>query len=360
MWFFLLLFVQNTPWQVPDTQIYKRLFSIHVARGDQGQWFFLDRQDQTVLLADSHGNIKATTGGKGEGPGYFQRPSKIVFTDGQLFIFDPPYIHRLDGDGNFLARLSYPSHLVLVERVTNGWVALSGLAYGYKDADLELIHFDDDFKHERTWFRWAPENERYDAKPLGDGEFWINPAEDYTALRSEPQGRYVYVKPAGLAAIFVFDSSDGKLVRKIKVPGPPLPFDREWGERYLAFQNNLGQGKIQFKPHFPDYFPVISQFYISVDPYLIVDKWSPPSQTDVFGESPRPIPSLVYQLNGEPVESPVSRIKGGNRIVGMDESWFYVIFTTEDEMYSIDRVARNDLATFLENHPLPPFSLEDF
>jgi hypothetical protein len=72
-----------------------------VCEDDKADFYVLDQREQRVLKFSPDGRLLSTFGRKGQGPGDFQSPGRIVFTSrGELAVLEDLYyvsFHRTDG-----------------------------------------------------------------------------------------------------------------------------------------------------------------------------------------------------------------------------------------------------------------------
>jgi hypothetical protein len=82
---------------------------------DQGNFYVLDGKDFKVHKFSAAGRVLQEFGQKGQGPGDFQAPSRIVFTsEGELAVLeDLNFVSFLRTDGSFLRRLDLQGRLGL-------------------------------------------------------------------------------------------------------------------------------------------------------------------------------------------------------------------------------------------------------
>lgn len=86
-----------------------------VCEDDQKNFYILDRMEFKVYKYSSEGRLLQKFGQKGQGPGDFQSPSRIVFTSqGELAVLeDLYYVSFLKTDGTFIRRLDLNGRLGL-------------------------------------------------------------------------------------------------------------------------------------------------------------------------------------------------------------------------------------------------------
>jgi hypothetical protein len=86
---------------------------VSVCEDDRGDFYVLDQREQKVEKFSSDGRPLRTFGRKGQGPGDFQSPGRIVFTSqGELAVLeDLYYVSFHKTDGSFLRRLDLNGRL---------------------------------------------------------------------------------------------------------------------------------------------------------------------------------------------------------------------------------------------------------
>jgi hypothetical protein len=88
---------------------------VSVCEDDKGNLYVLDQREQKVLKFSPDGRMLSTFGRKGQGPGDFQSPGRIVFTSGgELAVLeDLYYVSFHKTDGTFVRRLDLNGRLGL-------------------------------------------------------------------------------------------------------------------------------------------------------------------------------------------------------------------------------------------------------
>jgi hypothetical protein len=88
---------------------------VSVCEDDRFNFYVLDRMEHAVFKFSPEGRLLAKFGRKGQGPGDFQSPGRIVFTpEGELAILeDLYYVSFLKTDGTFVRRLDLNGRLGL-------------------------------------------------------------------------------------------------------------------------------------------------------------------------------------------------------------------------------------------------------
>jgi hypothetical protein len=86
---------------------------VSVCEDDKGDLYVLDQRERKVLKFSPAGRMISTFGRKGQGPGDFQSPSRIVFTSGgELAVLeDIGYVSFHKTDGAFIRRLDLNGRL---------------------------------------------------------------------------------------------------------------------------------------------------------------------------------------------------------------------------------------------------------
>jgi hypothetical protein len=86
---------------------------VSICEDSQANFYVLDRMEQKVFKFSSDGRLLTTFGQKGQGPGDFQSPGRIVLTpEGDLAVLeDLYYVSFLKPDGTFIRRLDLNGRL---------------------------------------------------------------------------------------------------------------------------------------------------------------------------------------------------------------------------------------------------------
>ena len=157
-----------------------------VCEDDQKNFYILDRMESKVYKFSADGRVLQTFGQKGQGPGDFQSPNRIVFTSqGELAILeDLNYVSFFKTDGDFIKRLN------LNDRLNLGYIGPNRF-YG--------------------WI-WRPEDRQQvmvDEKNAIISTFHIQPRETFSVFLPDETGRAVmfnYVSEFYVPG-FLFDHS---------------------------------------------------------------------------------------------------------------------------------------------------------
>lgn len=107
-----LLFTQNLRIPSSDKGGRYSFFSGGVEADSKGNIFVLDGYDAKVLKFDPAGNYLTSIGGKGQGPGEFQAPTRIII-DGQDRLYVQDIVRMalfvFSADGKFLKGINGPA-----------------------------------------------------------------------------------------------------------------------------------------------------------------------------------------------------------------------------------------------------------
>jgi len=359
------LFLGEPEWRLEDTGIFVSLSLGLVAHSEQLDWYLLDLEEKKILRYNAKGERLADISGRGQGPDRLDRPNRIQYINGRLYVFDRQFIKVFHRDGVFIERLSAPEKIWNIKKVKYGWVGLGGMSFHEKTqrAPLQLLWFDERMSSEETMHSWPSETDRtgeafsYDRrmKEMRRKTTPYNPTERISSLHTGPRGLWAYVLPSGEDRIYIFDLSAKKLFKALDLSGPCIPFKQAWGERQLEKAqldaDRLFPGQTKYEADFPDCFPHVRNIGVSLQNRLAVFKWTlTPPQNDWL-----PKDSLTtveaYTAEGEPTElTGLERHLG--KVAAVENGMAYVFYSNEDQMFTIARCSVDEIDAFYREHPL--------
>ena len=329
-------------WQTESMEIYHRLSSAQIVLTENNELFILDRAGREVLHYNADGARVNRFGRKGQGPGEFAQPNSIVSLNDKLYVFDWRRVHIFSHGGHFIARFNQPESVSSFYKAVVGWIGLSKVDFRLPDEPHRLYWFSEDLQESRVLGEWPGALSTKTSFTVN----YCNPAEDATMLSISPDKLSAAVKPINAAKIYLFDLSGPKRDGVLEISGGTLPFNKEWGQKYIEM---LNRKKADCIPDFPDYFPVIQSMGFNVLNHLLVFKWSafPFLSEDEPG---RPGELLVFDARGKPVR-PSFIENHGDRVVAIRGSWCYVPVFENEGAQSIKKIHVDLLEGFLKENP---------
>ncbi|MDJ0837693.1 MAG: 6-bladed beta-propeller [Acidobacteriota bacterium] len=323
-----------------------------IAVSEDHRVFLLDTADRIVLRFDKNGKRTGDIGGPGQGPGEYTRPLRIQWFQDSLLVYDRGRIHQHDPEGSLETTHHPPSGLLIIHRVTGGWVVVKRA-----HRNSELVLFDPEFKSPTVLRTWESPPSEFSG---GFDTILLNPVSSSVSVLTDRHSRFVCLKTDEQDTLHLFDLKGEVEPRTIELSIKPVAFNREWGKRYLEeFRTLVGKDRgLIYKAKFPEYFPKIQGMFVSADDLIVVTPWT--GAQDL--ETPLDLrhgPKQAFRFDGSAVAmTEVS--KAGHRIAAVIGPYVYVILRTKQEDYTVARVPGNLLSGFLKEHPLPAFTLEDF
>ena len=174
-----------------------------------------------------------------------------------------------------------------------------------------------------------------------------NPVSDFDRFSVNQKMDQIVFKEKGKDQFLVYDLLSKRLIKQIKIPGAKIPFNLDWGQKMLQRMNARLKGMTQ-KGDFPEFFPVLSWFYVSSDDRIIVFKYN--------GLNPDEYPSTnIIALNFNGKTMPTNFLDGHkNRIRARLSDGRILVSRKDDadEPYSFCALEEKDLERFIKSHPI--------
>ena len=162
-------------------------------------------------------------------------------------------------------------------------------------------------------------------------------------------GQYAYTKLSGRNEVIITDIGAKKTIATIVPEAAQLPFDREWGEQFLADFNR--RYKADLKGDFPDTMPVIRKIWVTREDHLVICKW-PARPSWRAEESYCKEDLLVYNKIGNPIPNPSLFDLHFLRVAHLDETRVAVnVYNAGLDEYSIVLGSREAFADIIAAYP---------
>jgi len=226
---------------------------------DEGNIYVTDGGNRRIQKYDKTGKYVQTIGRRGQGPGEYQSPGRILFDDeGNLCVYDSPAIHFFHKDGTFIKKvvlktfISYP--VITSGRFVYGITPASFQPGGPKESiakmDLEgtlaqtVAEFQVEYDVSRNIIAWHGYSNRLSLSPISLKSFCYGYSAEYKIYLADSEGKTILTmtkdeKPKSIT------SEEKAAIRKA---GP-------WGGYARPGNQNLEEG-IVFPPHRP-YFTLL-------------------------------------------------------------------------------------------------------
>jgi len=308
--------------------------------------FLVDRTRGRLLFYDGEGFRQLA--GKGDGPGELMRPQGLFRGDGVVYLIDRFRLHVFGLAGGFRTTMRLPPGTGW-EKVAGGWVGIQGLDYGQRDNPLELVFFDENLAGKSVLNRWSSEKERNPHLPEMPIPGVHNPVADFSVSWAGPSGAFVYTKLSGGDEVIITDISKKKTVARVKPDGKPSPFDRDWGEQFMADFNRRYNGKL--KGDFPEFMPLIHKIWVTPEDHLVISKW--PARPPLGPEFRYEKKNLrIFDQFGKPIPNPSIFDLNFWRVLHLDEARVAVnVFNAERDEYTLMLGSRDAFERIIASYP---------
>ncbi len=343
---FLVVCAGEGSWALSETEIYQPLRRDEVLVDDRGDVFILDYPKAVVHHFSSTGVRLEDIGFKGQGPGGLKAPWNIFLEGTRLFVFDRATntISQYTSQGKFVRRLLLPKQGTTMEKVKGGWIYGEWLYSVEPNKPATLTLVDENFKNPVlvTQLKERGISSALNMTEEGNKRMGVYTPVGYTPRISvSPNGETAYVLEAQGLVLHVVDAASKKITATIRRNERPIPFDKDWAQAKL---NRLKETyKVQIKPDFPEYFPVVRDFFTGIEGNLIFDRWRGNPEDNHY--------PLVLDPKGK--ELPNLDWGDYNRLVGQWQEFYYVTgFNFELEEAWVRRIPKRELAGFAGANPI--------
>ncbi len=342
---------QDQVWAVDDLELFQKIGIDQTAADSEGVFFVAHGPDHNVLIYNADGERVGEIGRKGEGPGEFVRPSKIMLVGNDLVVADSNRIQVFNkDDGRFIKAFPHQFHFL---KTAYGWLAASHPFQLNKD-QISLLSYDASFGGKVEVLNWtlSAHSRKIPAVMKGDAiTLYLNPARDRLLMATDLAGQKAFIRPPGSNMVHMIDCQSRKIEKMIKIPTAQLPFSEAWGERVVEKTRDRvssGPRKVTVKPHFPEHFPAARLMMRGPGGFIYLTLWSanPDKQEPVY----------AYNSQGEqtrPAFGPTEL----RRIIGLHGDLAMVITWDEEKGAGIVKMPKTDVSAFVKSHPIEPYLL---
>jgi hypothetical protein len=226
---------------------------------DEGNIYVTDGGNRRIQKYDKTGKYVQTIGRRGQGPGEFQSPGRILFdNEGNLCVYDSAAIHFFHKDGTFIKKV------VLKTFINDPLITVGGFVYGITPASFQpggpkesipkmdsegtlaqtVAEFQVEYDVSRNIIAWHGYSNHLSLSPISLKSFCYGYSAEYKIYLADSEGKTILTmtkdeKPTSIT------SEEKAAIRKV---GP-------WGGYARPGNQNLEDG-IVFPPHRP-YFTLL-------------------------------------------------------------------------------------------------------
>jgi hypothetical protein len=351
---FLLAFLDSgTVWQIGDTDIYTPLSTESVAIMPDEVVFILDKAEKRILIYDK-GTRVGTFGEKGQGPGEFMFPKRIILDGDHIWVEDMMNraFMRFGRDGTYIDQIRFEDFPGQTAKIKDGWAQLESKSMFGKSIDPGQIFIRNAaFAEKKLVLDLRPPGFE---PPTNDGitidigkPMPHNPTPEKPCIAVNGDGTRIFIsEPGQRFTLHVLDHK-GKLLRKIVEDWPSIPFDEDWGKAHIEALNNRpsnGQIKLTFEGDFPDTFPHVKRLTCIGDK-IYVERWQ------AWVEKNPLLTVLDFDGNEVPSPIPAGSVERIETIIG--DHAYVLTFDVEAEVAGVAKVSLASLAGFLKANPIP-------
>ena len=178
------------------------------------------------------------------------------------------------------------------------------------------------------------------------------PVANYAPISSRPimiEGNNKAFLFLNKPEIAVFDFESKTITNRIAISDKKIPFNQEWGQTQMDTQlefikKNPQMANVEFKPNFPEFYPLVRSLALDPDGNLIVLYWRANPDDDSTYET--------YNVKGEKLANSYEW-RDLSRYVGSHGEWaFITTFDEEEEQAGVARVKIKDIKDFLAANPI--------
>ena len=347
--FALLLSLTFSQVVYQDTEAFRQILAHHFAVAENGDAFFLNVQDRSVLQFDPSGKPIRVVSRKGDGPGECRMPIQIFLAQEKLYVVDSGFISVFHTQKGFLRRIRTPERFFFSHKFHSGWLSFRGFSPLEPDAPVLLVWHNDDFSEERVLYSWPPEIKT--PRVLGI----IDPLEDVFFTDASRDFKIAYARPSGSASILVIRNNRPDQVQQIQLSNPRVPISDEFKRKLLKIavdETGIPEKTIRFS----DFFPPVRHVAVTHDGKLLLTHW----RNEVFhlgtiaANQPAGLVS-AYTAQGTAIQ-PIGYDLYADRILTVrGDQVYFTYFDEEEEEYKIMRAPESDALNLVKSsnpHPV--------
>lgn len=191
--------------------------------------YILDPMNYRLLKFDKEGRFLWEAGRKGQGPGEFERASRVRITpDGKVAVFESPLIHFFSPEGRFLNTMRLEKTFFSGEFLKNGTILLNRLPEGVAGSTAEY------YSKEGKFLRKFPDEYFYG--PKFSKEVGVGAGYGFTASKDK-----IYLCLQDRYEIREYNIEGGclrKIIRDLKLKPPQITVDDEGGVTLTIFDSS--------------------------------------------------------------------------------------------------------------------------
>jgi len=259
-------------------------------------------------------------------------------------------VNYFTADGDFQRRVQVPSRGLTLVYTANGWVGGDWGLRGDGSAQPRIMMFDNDFQNRKELLTLpdAGQGAGMNIEMGPDGMVaTFSPINSRPLMQPSRDGKFVYIVEPITMKVHVIDVAKREVVRSFTHDSPSVPFDEDWANARLAATKEMlprQDRNIDFKPLYPDNFPVVREFHVNSAGNLVFNRW--------MGDPDDHNSPLVLDPQGKEVDGSadwdvLSRIAAAH-----DDSVFITTFGEDDEEGGLAKVPAGQANRFIKDNPI--------
>lgn len=339
----LSVFVYFLMLEIKPTDVYEPLQRNQVAVDEVGHIWVLNTAEGFIEIFDEQGLLVRRFGEMGPGPAEFSAPLSLHEDGNAFYVVDfRKGVLKFNSKGEFLETFVTPWQGILPYKTKGGWVYWR---HPHRKAEpSQLMWTNDRFKESRELMSCPNPGQALTMAPKnGVIHAQFHPGQDRPLLAVAPSGRVIYAYLPGAARIICLDAENREILRTLKLPLKPVPFSEDWGQeqadRLASGMNINGNDRtVKVEPHFPNYFPIVTQLTVDVSGGLHVSPGG-------LGSKMKP---LVFSPDGKPNTSPWSLSTAARVFAQTGEYAWVLCFDLDNEAAYLKRTALKDVEALVK------------
>ena len=256
---------------------------IDVVCDNDGYVYVCDSRANNIKKFDSSGNFIKTIGREGQGPGEFNRPSRIAITNGRLFVWDSRNMRLcvLSPDGEFIKSLTIsieerPQQIIAL---SNGDLVIAVEKFDIRERDKPQDYIIDIYSPNLEKKKTVYSHQIWRNKYIKKGNRFGNVPQPFSPLICwdvSPTGKII-VGNSENYEIGVYDSQKGKIFSFVHKYEPIKVTDKD-KEKFFASMGTVSEGVMKMGANeftrkiteFPKFKPAFRRIKVDSEGNILV------------------------------------------------------------------------------------------
>lgn len=238
--------------------------------------FILDSDSNMLFRVSSTGEV-LRLGGRGQGPGEWNSPSRIFKGSESVFVWDSAEdkVSQFNFQGEFLKDMKLPCRGGVLRKVKSGW--LIGTWYGgfTDDKNLEstVLWFDGEFQEKKIMTTTKGKGFGGTFLTAQDGKSIYKPIQPVPLLEVSPDGEIAYLVDAEQFKVRRFDTLKLEELSAFKRKMPTIEFNPTWADIRLNEVKKMFPTRT-YRAIYPQTFPIVRHLTVAPNGNLVFLLWT--------------------------------------------------------------------------------------